>query len=173
MDNNFVRDKTYKESLLGIRDNIWNFNVKQKEVPFAPSMNGLLRLTPDGTKYFDRLSQKNRSDFFNNLLNDLAKAIPVPRSRLTSDEKTQLDLSVNEKQYLISIGVEETKVDNDYLSVETVFNNINTMVKSKDLTLINDGQASKYLDQSYGFIRTRKYHMSKKFYIFNLYTLIY
>ncbi|CAB4428016.1 unnamed protein product [Rhizophagus irregularis] len=154
MDNNFVRDKTYKESLLGIRDNIWNFNVKQKEVPFAHSMNGLLRLTPEGTKYFDSLPQENRSNFFNNLLNDLADVIPVPRSRLTSDEKTQLDLNVNEKQYLISIGVEETRVDNDYLSVETVVNDINTMVKSKDLTSINNGQASKYLDQSYGFIPT-------------------
>ncbi|CAB4495910.1 unnamed protein product [Rhizophagus irregularis] len=172
MDNNFVRDKTYKESLLGIRDNIWSFNVKQKEVPFAPSMNGLLRLTPDGTKYFDRLSQKNRSDFFNNLLNDLAKAIPVPRSRLTSDEKTQLDLSVNEKQYLISIGVEETRVDNDYLSVETVFNNINTMVKSKDLTLINDGQASKYLDQSYGFIRTLDLWKTYKYKLLSIFLII-
>ncbi|PKC51340.1 hypothetical protein RhiirA1_543720 [Rhizophagus irregularis] len=120
MDNNFVRDKTYKEFLLGIRDNIWNFNVKQKEVPFAPSMNGLLRLTPD----------------------DLS--------------------SVNEKQYLISIGVEETRVDND-ISVATVVNNTNTMVKSKDLTLINNGQASKYLDQSYGFIPTLDFWETYKY----------
>ncbi|PKK72882.1 hypothetical protein RhiirC2_848078 [Rhizophagus irregularis] len=124
MDNNFVRHKTYKESLLGIRDNIWSFNVKQKEVPFAFSMN-----------------------------DDLSNAIPVSRSCLTSNEKTQLDPSVNENQYLISIGVEETRVNNN-ISVETVVNNINTMVKSKDLTLINNGQASKYLDQSYGFIPT-------------------
>ncbi|GBC24435.1 uncharacterized protein OCT59_009094 [Rhizophagus irregularis] len=153
MDNNFVRDKTYKESLLGIRDNIWSFNVKQKEVPFALSMNGLLRLTPDGTKYFDSLPQEQQSNFFNILLDDLSNAIPVSRSCLTSNEKTQLDPSVNENQYLISIGVEETRVNND-ISVETVVNNINTMVKSKDLTLINNGQASKYLDQSYGFIPT-------------------
>ncbi|CAB5217332.1 unnamed protein product [Rhizophagus irregularis] len=163
MDNNFVRDKTYKEFLLGIRDNIWNFNVKQKEVPFAPSMNGLLRLTPEGTKYFDSLPQEQRSNFFNILLNDLSNAIPVSRSRLTSNEKTQLDLSsVNEKQYLISIGVEETRVDND-ISVATVVNNTNTMVKSKDLTLINNGQASKYLDQSYGFIPTLDFWETYKY----------
>ncbi|PKC52186.1 hypothetical protein RhiirA1_447435, partial [Rhizophagus irregularis] len=159
MDNNFVRDKTYKESLLGIRDNIWSFNVKQKEVPFALSMNGLLRLTPDGTKYFDSLPQEQQSNFFNILLDDLSNAIPVSRSCLTSNEKTQLDPSVNENQYLISIGVEETRVNND-ISVETVVNNINTMVKSKDLTLINNGQASKYLDQSYGFIPT---HLWEKY----------
>ncbi|CAB5367163.1 unnamed protein product [Rhizophagus irregularis] len=116
-------------------------------------MNGLLRLTPDGTKYFDSLPQEQQSNFFNILLDDLSNAIPVSRSCLTSNEKTQLDPSVNENQYLISIGVEETRVNND-ISVETVVNNINTMVKSKDLTLINNGQASKYLDQSYGFIPT-------------------
>jgi hypothetical protein len=48
MDSNFVIDKAYKESLLGIKDNVWSFNIEQNKVPSASSTNGLLRLTPDG-----------------------------------------------------------------------------------------------------------------------------
>jgi hypothetical protein len=168
MDNNFVVDKSYKEPLLGIRDNVWNFNVEQKKVPFAPSTTGLLRLTPDGTRYFDSLTSDQQSMFFNTLLNDLSNAIPVSRSRLTSNEKTQLDTTLNEKQYLISIGIKETRDDND-LSVVTVVDNIKTMVTNKALTSINDGMASQYLDQTYSFNPTRKYNG----YILNLIYYVY
>ncbi|CAB4421575.1 unnamed protein product [Rhizophagus irregularis] len=150
MDNNFVVDKLYKEPLIGIKKNIWNFNIKPKKDPFAPSITGLLRLSPEGTKYFDSLFMEQQTSFFNSLLNDLSNAIPVSRSRLTNNEKYQLDLTVNEKQYLIFIGIKETRDDND-LSVMTIINNINTMVINKDQTPINDGQVSQYLDQTYGF----------------------
>ncbi|CAG8524038.1 813_t:CDS:10 [Rhizophagus irregularis] len=150
MDNGFVVDKSYKEPLLGIRDNVWNFNIEPKKDPFAPSTTGLLRLSPEGTSYFDSLSQEQQTNFFNTLLNDLSNAVPVPRPRLTSNEKTQLDLTVNEKQYLISIGIKETNDEND-LSVVTVVNNINTMVKNKAQTPIGSGMATRYLDQVYGF----------------------
>jgi hypothetical protein len=156
MDNNFVRNKEYKEPLLGIRDNVWSFNVEQKKVPFAPLTTGLLRLTPDGTRYFDSLNSERQSMFFNNLLNDLSNTVPLSRSRLISNEKTQIDTSVNERQYLISIGIKETRDDDD-LSVVTVVENIKTMVTNKGLTSINDGMASQYLDQTYGFNPSRKY----------------
>jgi hypothetical protein len=168
MDNNFVRDKEYKEPLLGIRDNVWNFNVEPKKVPFAPSTTGLLRLTPDGTKYFDSLTSEEQTNFFNILLNDLSNTVPISRSRLTSNEKTQLDLSANERQYLISIVIKETRDDDD-LSVVTVVNNIRTMVTNKYLTSINDGMASRYLDQIYSFNPTRKYNG----YILNLIYYVY
>ncbi|GES76898.1 hypothetical protein GLOIN_2v1639405 [Rhizophagus clarus] len=151
MDNSFVVDRAYKEPLLGIRDNIWTFNiVEQKKVPFAPSTNGLLRLTPQGTNYFDSLTSNQQNSFFNTLLNDISNAVPVPRSRLTSIERTQVDFSVNEKQYLISIGIKETRSDNEP-SVAAIVSNLNTMVLNKDQTPINDGLASQYLDATYGF----------------------
>ncbi|RGB32297.1 hypothetical protein C1646_707122 [Rhizophagus diaphanus] len=150
MDNGFVVDKSYKEPLLGIRENVWNFNVESKKDQFAPSTTGLLRLTPEGTRYFDSLSQGQQTNFFNTLLNELSNAVPVSRPRLTSNEKTQLDLTVNEKQYLISIGIKETNDDND-LSVVTVVTNINTMVKNKEQTPIGSGLATRYLDEIFGF----------------------
>jgi len=38
----------------------------------------------------------------------LILAVPVSRSRLTSNERTQIDDNVNEKQYLISVDVLES-----------------------------------------------------------------
>ncbi|GBB87515.1 hypothetical protein RclHR1_00140019 [Rhizophagus clarus] len=150
MDSNFVVNEAYKQPILGIKDNVWRFNIEQKKAPYAPSMNGLFRLTPDGTSYFDSLSPKQRSDFFNTLLNDISNAVPVSPSRLTSNNKTQLDLSVNKKQYLISIGVKETSADD--LSVAAIVSNLDTLVKNKDQTPISNGPVSQYLDETYGFV---------------------
>jgi hypothetical protein len=145
VDNNFVRDRSYKEPLLGIRENIWSFITEEKKDTPSHSVTALLRLTQDGTQLFNQLT-----DFFDTLLRELSVAVPVNRSRLTTDGKTQLDKSANGRQYLISIVIKET--DDEYDSnVVSIINFIDTMVKHKYQTLIGSGTVTRYLDESYGF----------------------
>jgi hypothetical protein len=84
MDNNFVKDRAYKEPLLGIRENVWKFITKEKSDTFSPSTTGFLRLNSSGTQLFDNLSQEERNNFFNTLLKELSDAVPVNLSRLTT-----------------------------------------------------------------------------------------
>jgi hypothetical protein len=160
MDNNFVRDMAYKEPLLGIKENVWRFTTKerkqQKQHAFTSSATGLLRLTSIGTRKFDKLSQGEQTDFFNNLLKELSDAVPVQLSRLTTNRTTKLDKNFAGKRYLISIDIIETRNEYDN-SVATIINFIDTMVRRKDQTPIGLGRVTRYLDKSYGFKKWRKY----------------
>ncbi|CAG8641567.1 15468_t:CDS:2 [Funneliformis mosseae] len=151
MDNNFVKNKAYKEPLLGIGDNIWTFSTTEgKKQKFASSTSGLVRLTVDGTKVYDSLSSEDQDKFFNTLLIELADSIPVSPTRFHSNKKIQPDNTLKDNPYFISIGIEETEGGNEK-SVDSIIKILETMIKYKDQTPIGIGEVSKYLDASYGF----------------------
>jgi hypothetical protein len=162
MDNNFVRDMAYKEPLLGIKENVWRFTTKerkqQKQHAFTSSATGLLRLTSIGTRKFDKLSQGEQTDFFNNLLKELSDAVPVQMSRLATNKVTELDENVDIKRYLISIDIKATRDKYD-ISTGSIVNIIDIMLMNKDQTPIGSGRVTRYLDSDYGFISSlpRKY----------------
>jgi hypothetical protein len=164
MDNNFVRDRGTKESQLGIRENIWNFNTVEKEETFTSLTTGLLRLNSNGTLEFDKFFQEERNDFFKTLLDDLSIAIPINKSRLTTNKITQLDDSVNEKQYLISITIKAGN-DNYANSVASIIDNI---VRHKYQSPIISSQITSYLDESYGFKELREYLLIRTI-LYNMY----
>ncbi|PKY17427.1 hypothetical protein RhiirB3_404306 [Rhizophagus irregularis] len=172
MDNDFVRDRVFNEPMLGIRENIWSFTTEERIDHFSPSATGILRLTPEGTLYFDNLTSDQQSKFFDNLLNDLSYVVPINRSRLSSNGRTQVDNSVNEKQYLISIDIKETRIENDNIGVETVFKYINIMVKYKDQTPIGEGQATRYLDETYGFVSSPNLWERYKFVLLGVFLFV-
>ena len=70
----------------------------------------------------------------------------------------KLDKSANEKQYLISVGIKETR-DEHKISVASIISLIDIMIKNKGQTPIGSGQVTGYLDESYGFVQSREYCM--------------
>ncbi len=133
MDTNFVKSSAYQEPLLGINENVWTFAVQktEKEYTFTISTSGLLRLTKDGTNEFE----KEQNQFFDTLLKELADACLIPQRHFSTNKKTQIDFSKDERQLLISIRIEETK-DRHEKDVNSIIKDLNTMIESKDQTPI-------------------------------------
>nr|CAG8451181.1 13626_t:CDS:2 [Entrophospora candida]CAG8485331.1 4221_t:CDS:2 [Entrophospora candida] len=147
VDNNFVRDKKTQEPLLGIQENIWKIS--------TDSATGLLRLTSEGTAVFESLDSDGQKQFFNTLVEELASIVPIDKSRLSSNGRTQVDPSVSPKrQFLISVDIEQTK-DKSSRSVEGVIGDLNVMISESDATPISSGSVTKYLDSDYGLQATQ------------------
>ncbi|CAJ0639048.1 9132_t:CDS:2 [Entrophospora sp. SA101] len=147
VDNNFVRDKKTQEPLLGIQENIWKIS--------TDSATGLLRLTSEGTAVFESLNSEGQKRFFNTLVEELASIVPIDKSRLSSNGRTQVDPSVSPKrQFLISVDIEQTK-DKSSRSVEGVIGDLNVMISESDATPISSGTVTKYLDPDYGLQATQ------------------
>ena len=53
------------------------------------STSGFLRLTNQGTQYFERLSSKERPIFLQDLTNQLAEIIPVQSYRIKCNDEYQ------------------------------------------------------------------------------------
>ncbi|RHZ80956.1 hypothetical protein Glove_130g40 [Diversispora epigaea] len=149
VDNNFVRSKGYGEPIMGIYENIWKFNTNPSEEPFADSVSGVLRLTIEGTEYYENLSSIGKSFFFSDLQIKLSKIIPVDNKRLSSNEKTQVDntVSPNRRQILISLNVKSSKEK----SVKSIIDDLDDMIKYKSITSISLFHTTNCLDKVFGF----------------------
>ena len=68
-----------------------------------PNINGMVRLTSNGTAYFKKIKDDKvqSKEFFDNLISELAKAIPV--NRITTNGRHDIDTSVSPEQFIISI----------------------------------------------------------------------
>jgi len=120
------------------------------------STSGLLRLTVEGTEYFDKLSKEGQAQFFKNVQNEIATILSISPSRLKSNGRFQNDFTVSPgKQYLISLDIIQTKEKNEK-SVESIIRDLHTMILNKEVTQISLGETS-HLDANYGFTAARKY----------------
>ncbi|GBB96790.1 hypothetical protein RclHR1_28330001 [Rhizophagus clarus] len=155
VDNNFVKDRVHEEPLLGIKENIWKFKIKDGKTPYPiiSSISGLLRLNVEGTEIYQSKSNE-RNEFFNALLDELAeKVILIPRERLRKESKEQIDHDSN--LLLISITIDETK-NHDEKDANTAMLDLKNMMINLDQTFIGQGDHTKYLDYTYGFNPKRK-----------------
>ncbi|RHZ82308.1 hypothetical protein Glove_109g323 [Diversispora epigaea] len=147
VDNNFVRSKVFGEPLMGINDNIWNFNTNPREETFADTVSGVMRLTAEGTEYYENLNSTGKDQFFTNLHLELSKIIPVNIKRLSSNKKTQVDNTLPSRQIFISLDIESS----EERSVASIIDDLNDMIKYKIITSIGLFPTTKYLDEDYGF----------------------
>ncbi|RHZ84041.1 hypothetical protein Glove_86g120 [Diversispora epigaea] len=118
--------------------------------PFAGSVTGLMRLTTEGTQYYENLTLTEKHQFFLNLQNELSKIIPINIDKLSSNEKTQVD-DTNGHQLILSINIKSSK---DERSVNAIINDLDEMIKHKSMTLISSNPTTKFLDETYGFETT-------------------
>ncbi|RIA94213.1 hypothetical protein C1645_734970 [Glomus cerebriforme] len=165
IDDGFVKDRTYQEPIFGIRKNVWYFTTETEEdktknlIPTI-SVDGTVLLTQNGTNDFLGLSKLDRKKFYTTLLNELADAIPVNRDRITSNFRVMYDTSKNPKQIILSVKV-SYDMDSalkllssgslNQISVDSIANDLNSMIKNKTVTVFAYGETSKYLDGGYGF----------------------
>ncbi|KAF0401376.1 hypothetical protein F8M41_009473 [Gigaspora margarita] len=126
VDNDFIKSSIYNEPILGIDPNMWTFNTG------GGIIQGELRLTNDGTQYFQNLNDIERERFFNHLINELTILIPTENGRLSSNGHYQKDTSDSSK-IIIMFSISEAKSsDNQRISTE-IESNLNLLIKNKDL----------------------------------------
>ncbi|CAG8433374.1 8104_t:CDS:10 [Ambispora gerdemannii] len=155
MQSNFVKLVKTGEPLLGIRK---DFNalvppqdkVRKQDEPIS----GLLRLTTDGSQYLDsRNSKKDKEKFFSDLKLQLAKSIPVDPSRLSISSKCQYDPKSNGgKRTLFSIKITNEGTQTLRNTNIDISNDLNTLIKYKNVSPISEYPLTKYLDDEYGFV---------------------
>ncbi|KAF0548457.1 hypothetical protein F8M41_025964 [Gigaspora margarita] len=154
VDNDFIKSSIYNEPILGIDPNMWTFNTVggsgyQKR---AGVIHGVLRLTSDGTQYFQNLNDAERERFFNHLINELTILIPTENGRLSSNGNYQKDTSDSSK-IIITLSISEAKgSDNQRISTE-IESNLNLLIKNKEFTGISTKPTTQYLDETYGYQR--------------------
>ncbi|KAF0526277.1 hypothetical protein F8M41_014108 [Gigaspora margarita] len=149
MDNNFVKGANWSEPLRGIHDGIWILKTDKPDNRKSNSgdnpIAGLARLTQEASKRFSAL-QNNQSAYIDSLLNDIAKKVPINRSRLSSNNKIQKS---NQDQILIPIRIGASNDYTEKTAVEVVFD-LDSMILFKKMTTISSGVTND-LDESYGF----------------------
>src|ERR1043165_5860886 len=130
---------------------------------------GLLRLTPEGTTFFNNLNRDGKDNFFNEILRELSEVIPIDIKRLSTSKRHQSDpRAMDQIRFPITI-----KSPNDPLerTVQQVINDLDTLVRNKGITPISFKGFTSYLDSTYGFQPTRNYECSLFKFFFRIMTL--
>ncbi|RIB20987.1 hypothetical protein C2G38_2034755 [Gigaspora rosea] len=101
MDSNFIKDIYHREPINGIHDGIW---ILKTALAFWTFINrrsedevvmGSMRLTVDASKTFLARSENNKSEYINNLLNEIANKVPINSSRLKSNKSNNYRIHKN------------------------------------------------------------------------------
>ncbi|RHZ49464.1 hypothetical protein Glove_520g8 [Diversispora epigaea] len=149
VDNNFVRSKVYGEPLKGINDNIWNFNTIPIKEDFASTASGVMRLTKEGTQYYETLNSTGQDDFFFDLIDELSKILSIDSKRLSSNKRTEVDDNIRpNRQIFICINIKSSRSEK---SVKSIVDDLYYMIKYKSITSISLLPTTKYLDEEFGF----------------------
>ncbi|KAF0525314.1 hypothetical protein F8M41_014649 [Gigaspora margarita] len=137
MDNNFIKDLLHEEHLLGIN---WNFS--------ADSECALIRLNMNESSYFSNLSKSNRSDYLNQLNNELAHSVPIDPSNIIAISQYQRDSDANSLQILLKLPGNNSIKD---LIAMKVIETLNDLITNRDATMISKSLKSSNLDSQLRF----------------------
>ncbi|CAG8670578.1 1045_t:CDS:2, partial [Dentiscutata heterogama] len=151
MDNNFVKNSIYKEPLKGIGNGIWNLssdNMNNLLNSSGSTIIGTVGLTYDAIPKFTSFSRSDRSNYFRNLLNDIADKLPIRRERLATDKKFQYN---NYGQIIFSIEINLPSPDLNENTVDSVAADLSTMLLNNKVTAFRTGITGD-LDGTYGFV---------------------
>ncbi|CAG8577458.1 5155_t:CDS:10 [Rhizophagus irregularis] len=159
VDNGFVKDLRTGQDLLGIRENRWNFNTSITTQDISTgSSSSIVRLTPEGTKYFNSLSNSKKEQFSKEMSEELSKIIPVDPIRLSTSKHFQFDPNTESDQLLFRMDVKGP--NNELIGVDSSINSeriardLNILIRNKDFTGISKGDCSSMLDSTFGGIST-------------------
>ncbi|POG58553.1 hypothetical protein GLOIN_2v1885764 [Rhizophagus irregularis DAOM 181602=DAOM 197198] len=140
VENNFVISQERDEPLIGIKEKLWMLSTRPlKAAQHSDSITGILRLNEEGSLKF---LQANHSIFFMNMIQEISKIIP---------------------KILLSFNINEAKDDNTVEpNTQTIFENLNTLIKQKRFTALSFNEYTSLIDESAPFIMTKDYF--KEFY---------
>ncbi|KAG9295193.1 hypothetical protein G9A89_006174 [Geosiphon pyriformis] len=162
LDGNFVTSIETGEPLWGIQKGYWNFNTKNTSFIYAEEATGLLRLTLDGTYYLKNLSGPAKPEFFKRLLQEIAETIPIDVKRLSTTQKYQYDPDTGKTRYLIPLTIAPTN-DVYQRNADDVCQDLDTLVRFRNITPISMRSSTIYLDRGYGFRKTESLWSQVKF----------
>ncbi|GES85882.1 hypothetical protein GLOIN_2v1869233 [Rhizophagus clarus] len=158
--NGFVTSQEYNEPLYGLSSNVWSFKMekekenKNKIESLFDSVDGIVRLTSDGTKEFDSFIKLNKkNEIFNNLKRELANAVIVTTERITTSYRFVIDTSLprnSPKQYLLSINIDKPQIETER-PTDLIINDLDVMIRNITITALASGNVSKYLDPDFGY----------------------
>ncbi|PKC09225.1 hypothetical protein RhiirA5_398862 [Rhizophagus irregularis] len=151
INNNFVISQERNEPLLGINKKIWMISTKPfKTGQHSVSVTGLLRLNEEGSSKF--LQTNHQLEFFNNVIQEFSKIIPVDEQRITTNGKWQNDPTFP-KKVLLSFTINEAKSAMEPSS-KTIFDNLGTLIERKRFTALSNYEYSSLIDESASFTIT-------------------
>ncbi|KAG9301896.1 hypothetical protein G9A89_004576 [Geosiphon pyriformis] len=153
IDNNFVKTRLLDEPLFGIKKNDWIITRDEEENVFAGSFTGLVRLTPDGSKFFRGLSTNAAREFINQLKVELAQTIPVDISRISTSDQHQEDPSSPFSQTLLKFTILSTQ-DSSQPNSFKLSQDLKTLIENKGITQLSLNPQSSLLDSDFGFRST-------------------
>ena len=110
-------------------------------------VSGSIRLTPEGTIYFNGLSKFNKIEFTNQLLQEISLILPVDFDKLESDGP---DTSSTSKQSIIPIKIKSTN-DPTKRNAYNLHRDLNVMIENKGFNEISNNRHASFLDQTYGY----------------------
>ncbi|GBC05653.1 hypothetical protein RclHR1_06340009 [Rhizophagus clarus] len=155
-ENTFVSSLLYNEPLPGLSNNIWSFTTSPEEEEklnkfklFFNGIYGKVKLTKDGTFYFNILNLNQKNEFFDNLTQELASALVVSPNRITTNYRSTID--IDSKQNLLAIKIEKPQVASDR-ETNLIAKDLNAMIQDMDITVLTSGNSSKYLESTYGYV---------------------
>ncbi|RGB28059.1 hypothetical protein C1646_768306 [Rhizophagus diaphanus] len=145
VDNNFVISQVRNEPILGINEKIWIISTKPfKNRQHSVSVTGLLRLNEEGSSKF--LQQTNQLEFFNNMIREFSKIIPVDEQRITTNGKWQNDPTFP-KKVLLSFTINEAKSAMEPSS-KSIFDNLGALIERKGFTDLSNNEFTSLIDES-------------------------
>ena len=121
------------------------------------TVNGLLRLTANGTSYYENLSSEDRAALCDSIKRQLSQVIPVNLDRLSIHGKPQYDPSLESKQLLFRVEIKSAKTTGQR-SVSKVLNDLKTLILHKSITAVQYYSSISMLDETYGFTVAREYN---------------
>ncbi|CAG8563946.1 4893_t:CDS:2, partial [Scutellospora calospora] len=149
--NNFVKTLSFNEPLQGIGRGIWNVKTPQTyNLSVSSSTEVLLRLNPDGTKYFLSYDQTNKIQLSNNMLQQIKQSIPLNDDRLKITRNVQLD-TLDSTKLLIEFSVDKTINPSKEPSVNDIINDLNDIIMNKHISALSDKDYMIFFDELYGF----------------------
>ncbi|RGB41790.1 hypothetical protein C1646_268362 [Rhizophagus diaphanus] len=168
IENNFVSTLSFNEPLPGLYSNIWSFTTLPEEEKekgrnkiklFFDGIYGKVRLTKNGTSYFDTLNSNQINKFFNNLTQELADAVAVTSKRIITNYRFVIDTNIesSSKQYLLSIKIDKPQSTSDR-ETKLITKDLDTMIRNMDITVLASGSSSKYLEPLYGYVTIPRWY---------------
>ncbi|CAG8544399.1 10074_t:CDS:2 [Dentiscutata erythropus] len=158
-------------------------NINSKPINKLGDIQGMLQLTINGTFYFQTLSDLEKKNFSNTLIEELTLMIPAEKGRLESNEYHQLNRSYQTNVFytddchqssqlyedykfrtlpriLIPLFISKAKVG-EKLTATEIKDFLHRLIGNKVYTGISTGNATKFLDRAYGF-QTQTYQETKE-----------
>ncbi|CAG8646529.1 10140_t:CDS:2, partial [Scutellospora calospora] len=148
IDPSFVILRGLGEPIPGVNNGTWSFFTGTSNNTFTDNIDVAVRLTIDGSTYFDGLNENGRINFYNDLTSSIAAAISVDPSRVSMQRRYQHDGSVEPFQILLRLTLVAANQTNQ-INTQVMFESLRVLVGNKTITPLMFYNSSASLDSSF------------------------